>query len=254
MQDPEGLAFGEVAELYDRVRPAYPDAVYTAVLSAVGTARRALEAGAGTGHTTAVIAGRGIAVDAVEPDKRMAHLARVRCKGLPVRIQRSRFEEWHGPPGVFDLVFSAQAWHWLDHRRAAAVAKTALRAGGVLAVWWTRPRSVKGGVLDPLRDAYRRHAPDLATSTSLLVMHAEADVPPPASGFSPWQTSSYRWQETYDAHRYVELVLTQGDHRLLPTSQRARLVEAVANAIVAHGDRIDYEFSTELSIATRTGP
>src|SRR3954451_1654554 len=130
MEDPEGLAFGEVAELYDRVRPAYPEAVYATILGAVGTARRALEAGAGTGHATAEIAGRGIAVDAIEPDGRMAHLAELRCAGLPVRLQRSRFEDWQGPPGAFDVVFCAQAWHWLDQRRAAAVARTALRADG----------------------------------------------------------------------------------------------------------------------------
>src|SRR3954470_4875865 len=79
MEDPEGLAFGEVAELYDRVRPAYPEAVYATISGAVGTARRALEPGAGTGHATAEIAGRGIAVDAVAPDGRMAHLAELRC-------------------------------------------------------------------------------------------------------------------------------------------------------------------------------
>ena len=141
------MAFGEVARLYDRVRPAYPDAVYTSVLSAVDPARRALEAGAGTGHATAVIAARGVALDAIEPDRRMADIARARCKGLPVRVWQSRFEEWRGPRGAFDLVFSAQAWHWLDHDRAAAVARTALRAGGGLAVWWTRPRSVEEGIL-----------------------------------------------------------------------------------------------------------
>jgi SAM-dependent methyltransferase len=251
MQDAEGLAFGEAAELYDRVRPAYPDALYAAVLSAVGTARRALEAGAGTGHATAAIARRGITVDAVEPDRRMARVAQERCKALPVRIHDACFEDWQGPPGVFDLVFSAQAWHWLDHRRAAAVAATALRADGLLAVWWTRPRGVEGRVLDRVRDAYGRHAPALASRTSLLVMSTEPDVPPPVSGFSRWRTTSYRWQEAYDAHRYTELILTQGDHRLLPAGQRARLLEAVANVIAAHGDRIEYEFSTDLSVATR---
>jgi SAM-dependent methyltransferase len=251
MRCPEGLTFGEVAELYDRVRPAYPGEVYTAVLSAVGDARRALEAGAGTGHATAVIAGRGIAVDAVEADRRMADVAQARCKGLPVRVQCSRFEEWRGPSGAFDLVFSAQAWHWLEHRRAAAVARTALRPGGALAVWWSRPRNVSADMLDRLRDVYRRHAPELASSTSLLVVHAEPDVPSPAPGFSPWQTSSYRWHETYDAQRYVELILTQGDHRLLPAPQRASLVDAVADAIAARGGCIEYEFSTDLSIATR---
>jgi SAM-dependent methyltransferase len=130
MEDAEGRAFGEVAELYDRVRPAYPDAVYAAVLSGARTIHRALEAGAGTGHATAAVAGRGVTVDAVEPDPCMGRIAQDRCAGLPVRLHRLCFEDWQGPSRAFDLVFSAQAWHWLDHARAAAVAATALRAGG----------------------------------------------------------------------------------------------------------------------------
>ena len=251
MDEAEGRAFGEVAELYDRVRPAYPDAVYAAVLSAVPRMGRALEAGAGTGHATAAIAGHGVSVEAVEPDPRMARVAQERCSGLPVRVHRSRFEDWDGPPGGFELVFSAQAWHWLDHRRACAVAASALGPDGALAVWWTRPRSVAGPVLDAVRDAYRRHAAALLESTSLLVMHSKPEVPAPAAGFGPWQTASFRWQETFDAYRYADLVRTQGDHRLLPAARRARLVGAVGDAIAAHGGRITYAFSTDLSIARR---
>ena len=91
------------------------------------------------------------------------------------------------------------------------------------------------------------------SSTSLLVMHSEPDVPAPAPGFGSWQTSSHRWQETYDARGYVELILSQGDHRLLPETQRTRLVRAVAETIAAHGDCIRYEYSTDLSIAMRAG-
>ena len=65
-------------------------------------------------------------------------------------------------------------------------------------------------------------------------------------------TTRHRWRETYDAQRYIELILTQGDHRLLPASRRAGLVDAVRGAIAARGDRLDYEFSTDLSIAIRT--
>jgi hypothetical protein len=91
-------------------------------------------------------------------------------------------------------------------------------------------------------------------STSLLEMHAQPDVPPPAPGFSHWHTTSYLWHETYDARRYCDLILTQGDHRLLPAEQRATLIAAVADAITSHDDHIDYEFSTDLSLATRWSP
>ena len=62
----EGLTFGEIADLYDRVRPGYPEAVFDAVAGAVPDPRSALEAGAGTGHATAALAERGIAGLAAE--------------------------------------------------------------------------------------------------------------------------------------------------------------------------------------------
>src|SRR3954447_13440858 len=70
-----GLTFGEAAELYDRARPGYPEPLFDEVLTSVPGAARVLEAGAGTGHATAALAARGVAVEAVEPDPRMAAVA-----------------------------------------------------------------------------------------------------------------------------------------------------------------------------------
>jgi len=49
------LVFGEVADLYDRVRPSYPDALVDDVveLSGVDVSGRALEVGAGTAWSMA---------------------------------------------------------------------------------------------------------------------------------------------------------------------------------------------------------
>ena len=50
-----GLLFDEVAELYDRARPAYPDALVSDVTQLAGLdgRSRALEVGTGTGSLTA---------------------------------------------------------------------------------------------------------------------------------------------------------------------------------------------------------
>jgi hypothetical protein len=49
MTRPQRLVFGEDAELYDRVRPSYPDELIDDVLRLVGTPCRAVDAGCGTG-------------------------------------------------------------------------------------------------------------------------------------------------------------------------------------------------------------
>lgn len=72
------LAFGEVAEQYDRTRPSYPDALVDDVLALAPTdhgAARALEVGAGTGKATVMFAARGASVVALEPSPEMAAIA-----------------------------------------------------------------------------------------------------------------------------------------------------------------------------------
>jgi hypothetical protein len=68
----QAQVFGEVADYYDRVRPAYPTALVDDVLSYsepdIG-GRRALEIGAGTGRATEAFATKGLPIVAVEPAK-----------------------------------------------------------------------------------------------------------------------------------------------------------------------------------------
>jgi SAM-dependent methyltransferase len=246
----EALVFGEVADLYEATRPGYPDALFDEVMASVARPRRVLKVGAGTGRATAVLAQRGVEVEAIEPDYRMAELARRRTAGLPVRVRELRFESWDGPANGFDLVVCAQAWHWIEPARGAAVAARALRPDGALAIWWNRPRAVAGPVLAAVRDAYRREAPALAEQTSLLVVGPGIDIPDELVGFGPWRTRTFRWSRAYDAASYAELIQTQGDHRLLGPDRLKALVVAVRAAIDdVGGGRIEYVFSADLSIA-----
>lgn len=255
MSREESLVFGEVAELYDAMRPGYPEAVFDEVLASVPRPRRVLEIGAGTGKATVALAERGLEVEAIEPDARMAAIGRRRTKGLPVQVRELRFEEWDGPPNKFDLVVCAQAWHWVDSTRGAILAARALHGDGALAIWWTRPRGVRGPVLAAVKDAYRRVASSLADRTSLLVVQPGLDVPEQLAGFRRWRSRSFRWSHVFDENTYTELIQTQGDHRLLPPNQLAALVAAVSDAINRVGDGcMEYVFSTDLSIAKPATP
>jgi SAM-dependent methyltransferase len=242
-------SFGRVAEIYDRWRPGYPDALFADVLGRA-PAGRVLEAGAGTGRATLALARHGASVMAVEPDPAMAAVARERTAGLAVEIRESPFEDCIVPAGTFDLVVSAQAWHWVDPERGAAVAAGALRAGGALCLWWNRPGTLDGPVWAAVQQAYAEHAPALDHGAPAPRHPTAAGTLAPAPGFTPWSVQTYDWSASYDAEGYSGLVGTHSDHLLLPASQREQLLAAVRDAITDAGSgRLDHPYRTVLLTA-----
>ncbi|MGH3917188.1 MAG: class I SAM-dependent methyltransferase [Pseudonocardiaceae bacterium] len=121
-------SFGTDAEQYDRARPSYPAEL---VDDLVGPdVRRVLDVGCGTGIAARLFAARGCAVFGVEPDARMAAVAR--RHGIDLAV--TSFEAWDPPPEPFDLVLFAQSWHWVDPAISAVKAGGVLRPGGRLAL------------------------------------------------------------------------------------------------------------------------
>ncbi|MGI8412449.1 MAG: class I SAM-dependent methyltransferase [Solirubrobacteraceae bacterium] len=241
--------FGQVAELYDRWRPGYPDALYADVLE-LGPGGRVLEAGAGTGRATLALAQRGASIVAVEPDAAMAALARRRTQGMAVEVEEASFEDCAVASDAFDLVAAAQSWHWVDGARGALVAARALRRDGSLCLWWNRPRELAGPVWDAIHEVYAEHAPGLDRRATLAQQPERERQIDPAPGFGPWTRRAYDWSTTYDAESYGGLVQTHSDHLQLPPTQRQRLIDAIGNAIDDTGSgRLEYRYRAVLLTA-----
>jgi SAM-dependent methyltransferase len=75
-----GRLFNEVPELYDRVRPTYPDELFADLVAVTGVHEGSpvLEVGCGTGQAMRSLAALGFSLTAVEPGAGMASLARHR--------------------------------------------------------------------------------------------------------------------------------------------------------------------------------
>ena len=204
---------------------------------------------------TLALAERSAEIVAVEPDPQMAQVARRRTEGLPVQVVESTFEGFAADPGTFDLLVSAQAWHWVDQVTGPAAAAKALRPGGVVALWWNRPGELTGPTWDAIRAAYQQHAPDVGANSVAMNWSGTDSSTESAQwqGFSPWTRRDYEWVKTYDSTSYPALVQTHSDHVLLPAAQREALVAAVADVIREHGDRLEYRYRTVLLHAHRAG-
>src|ERR671933_1014886 len=107
------ITFNEVAELYDQVRPGYPEALFDAVvqLSGIPAQGRILEIGCGTGQATVPFARRGYRILCVELGENLASVARRRLAAYPqVEVRTGAFEDWPEERSAFDLAVSAEAF------------------------------------------------------------------------------------------------------------------------------------------------
>jgi hypothetical protein len=72
--------------------------------------------------------------------------------------------------------------------------------------------------------------------------------------FAPVTLREYRWSETYSTERYIELLTTHSDHRMLPPDVFDRLAEGIAALVDDAGGALRIEYVTKLHLARRASP
>lgn len=254
------LVFGEVAEQYDRARPTYPDGLVDDVVAYAGLhdGDRVLEVGCGTGKATVPFAAREFRVLALEPDPDMAAIARRNCSHLGVTVENTSFEEWHASSGSFEVVISAQAWHWIQPETRLTKAHDLIVPGGALALFWNRSEWTDSPLSRAIDEVYERIVPALRARTpgrspQDIGRRACIDELDASLLFGDLELHEHPWTTSYDTKGYLELLDTQSDHRLLEAECRTRLFEGIAEAIESEGGMLHAPYIADLYVARRRG-
>ena len=249
--------FGADAGRYDRARPTYPAGLVDRVI-AESPGRDVLDVGCGTGISSRLFQAAGCRVLGIEPDPRMAGLARQ----AGTEVEAARFEDWDPAGREFDAVVAAQAWHWVDMTAGAARAAAALRPGGRLAVFWN--------AFDPpaeLRrqfgDVYRRALPGhpFAGSWDRPALDAyragaakAAGGMRAAGGFGEPEEWLFRWERPYTRDEWLDLMPTTGGFTRMPEAAQAQVLAGFGAAIDAAGGTFLMGYDTIAATAARLGP
>lgn len=151
--------FDPQAEAYVRARPGYPPALVERLIAQaeLRPGDGVADVGAGTGLFTALLAGRGWQVSAVEPSAEM----RARAPELPdVTWRDGTFEH----TGLVDAgqrwVVAAQAFHWARHADALPEMRRILEDGGRFTVLWNVRDAAASELVAFTHAAIERRAPD----------------------------------------------------------------------------------------------
>lgn len=230
-------SFGADALRYDRARPTYPAELIDDLVAE--DPDLVVDVGCGTGIVGRLLAERGCRVVGIEPDERMAAVAR---QGA-AEVEVTRFEQWDARDRTFDLLTSGQAWHWVDPARGAA---EVLRSGARFGVFWNGLHH-SAEMTTGFQEIYRRLAPNLfEDSVALGTTKSSGDYDAAAfratGEFVDLEIHSYAWQRRYTTAQWLDELPTHS--HILPADRLDKILDAVGRLIDVHGGELAVDYRT----------
>ena len=218
-------SFGNVAELYDRVRLDYSHAAVDRLCGGLGLDSDAvvLDLAAGTGKLTRRLSARFDRVVAVEPNEEMRSLI------SGVETLNGRAEQIPLPDSQFDAVFVADAFHWFDWPVALAEIARVLRPRGGIGLvwnhWWETEPPIPDEALELLDSYFARSGAKHMRETEDWHDGFRG------SAFEPLAEETLTERAEVDGGRLVELYLTTSSLAVLAPKEREALA-AELNGLV----------------------
>jgi SAM-dependent methyltransferase len=253
----ESQRFDGVADLYDTYRPSYPTELVEDIilLSGIQPEGRILEIGSGTGKATLLFAQRGYTILCLEPGQNLIDIAAKNLVSYPsVSFVKARFEDWEANQDKFDLVISAQAYHWVPEKVRYGKTARALKRQGYLAVFWNMYPGMGGEIRREFDQVYLKHAPELVKPEIPIeqLIESRANSLRECPYFEKVVIRKYPWSARYETKAYLGLLNTYSDHLRLSKQRRSVLFEKIAEVIEQHGGYFERPYLAVVYMAQST--
>jgi SAM-dependent methyltransferase len=247
--------FDGLAQLYDRSRPTYPDALFADLVAStgIGPGKRVLEIGCGTGQASVSLARTGCELLAVELGPQLAEIAAEHLAPYPAKVVVADFDRWTPAEAGFDLIFSATAFHWLDPATRYLRTADLLTPDGVLAT--VRTEHVLGGTEQFFRDVqhcYRRFDPQ----TTLDHGPMPADQLPVVTDlgldgcYEQPEFRRHQWDVTYTTAEYLDVLRTYSSTFGMSAPTADGKLRCIGTLIDGrYGGRVTKRYLAELRVA-----
>jgi SAM-dependent methyltransferase len=253
--------FDGVADLYDRVRPSYPDALFDELFSRLPVSPDIVEVGPGTGQATTSLLNRGARVTAVELGVNMAERLRRKFENQQrLKIIVSSFEDVHIASHEFDAAVSATAYHWIAESVRLEKPIDLLRPGGWLAIIDTVNVSAPsdGGFFQRSQVIYDKYG-DGEGAPKLPLAHEATgfmfDALTSSLLYGAIQRFLYPWDQTYDAETFGDVLRSYSRNQAMPEAKREEFIGDIVGLVNEEfGGRVTQPIVIVLTMAQPVGP
>jgi 2-polyprenyl-3-methyl-5-hydroxy-6-metoxy-1,4-benzoquinol methylase len=135
----ESEMFNLAADYYDKFRPSYQQEIIRELIDKTGITKGSelLEIGAGSGKATQLLKDKGFNICCIDPGKDLVAKGILNFKNYPnIKYKCTRFEEYDVKENFYDVIFSAQSFHWVPQPAGFIKCASALKENGFLAPFW----------------------------------------------------------------------------------------------------------------------
>jgi len=231
LHDYVSRGFAPTTELYEKIRPDYPDAAVDILVRelGIGRGRIVVDVGAGTGKLTRLLTRTGATVIAVEP---LAEMRERLAETVPLAVPfDGTAERMALRDGSAHAITVAQAFHWFDGDRALAEFHRVLTTGGRLGlIWNVRDRRTPWvAAFDALVDAVDPDRPDHQTGKWRAAFERTAL-------FGPLHEGEVAYSQTLAPDEIVERAATVSSIASLADDERERVLDRFRDLAATHPD------------------
>lgn len=254
--------FDTVASTYEKLRPGYVEELYQVLFDyiSINENSNVVEVGSGGGQATAPMLVTGCRLTAVEYGEQFSELLKEKFKEYQnFSVITGKFEDTEFDENVFDLVFSASAFHWVPEKIGYEKVFSMLKSGGVFARFANHPYRDKGNPalseeIDNIYDEYYNKFHN--RKREVLTEYTEEQAKNRAMiadkyGFTDIRYALFYRERVFSAKEYVELLGTYSDHIAIEESIRTKFFSRIEEAINKHGGTITIYDTIDLQLARK---
>ena len=254
--------FDTVASTYEKLRPGYVEELYRMLFEyiPIGESSNVVEIGSGGGQATFPILNTGCKLTAVEYGEQFSELLKDKFKEYHnFSVITGKFEDTAFEENVFDLVFSASAFHWIPEKTGYEKVFSMLKSGGVFARFANHPYRDKGNpaLSKEIDDIYDEYYNKFHNKTrQVLTEYSEEQAKERAMiagkyGFTDIRYALFHRERVFSGKEYIQLLGTYSDHIAIEETIRTKFFSKIEEAIDHHGGTITICDTIDLQLARK---